>query len=235
MVAKILPDKNRYCRFSHSIARHLQTRSSMLAFPPCWILLSDSDIFRTRASLLRLPDYLIHRLGDIFHIPGIRARHADPPVLRHINMRILPDLQHLLLRQAREAEHADLIRDVLPAALLPVQLLQFPSQGFAHVDDAAGHGAQVGFPFFEELGVVEDEAGDAGAVGGRVADLAALEDGELGCYATDCALGVRAGAGDEVEGAGSFAVETEVLGEGLGDAQFEALLDEVSDSPGVIF
>lgn len=150
-------------------------------------------------------------------------------------MRILSDLQDLLLRQSREAEHADLIRDMLPAALLPVQLLQFPPQRFAHVDDAAGHGAQVGFPLLEELGVVEDEAGDAGAVGGRVADLAALEDGELGCYAADCVLGVRAGAGDEVEGAGSFAVETEVFGEGLGDAELEALLDEVADGPGVVF
>ena len=31
-------------------------------------------------------------------------------------MRILPNLQHLLLGQARETEHADLIRDMLPAA-----------------------------------------------------------------------------------------------------------------------
>ena len=36
-----------------------------------------------------------------------------------------------------------------------------------------------------------------------------------------------------MEGAGAFAVETEVLGEGLRDAQLEALLDEVADRPGV--
>lgn len=45
--------------------------------------------------------------------------------------------------------------------------------------------------------------------------------------------GVRTGRGDEVEGAGALAVETEVLGEGLRDAQLEALLDEVADGPGV--
>lgn len=54
-------------------------------------------------------------------------------------------------------------------------------------------------------------------------------------YAGDGALGVGAGASDEVESTGAFAVETEVFGEGLRDAEFEALVDEVADSPGVIF
>lgn len=57
----------------------------------------------------------------------------------------------------------------------------------------------------------------------------------MGCDSADRVFGVRARAGDEVEGAGSFAVEAEVLGEGLRDAEFEALLDEVADGPGVVF
>lgn len=57
----------------------------------------------------------------------------------------------------------------------------------------------------------------------------------MGGYAGDGALGVGAGAGDEVESTGSFAVETEVFGKGLRDAEFEALIDEVANSPGVIF
>ena len=57
----------------------------------------------------------------------------------------------------------------------------------------------------------------------------------MGCDARDGVLGVWARAGDEVEGACSFAVEAEVLGEGLGDAEFEALVDEVADGPGVVF
>lgn len=57
----------------------------------------------------------------------------------------------------------------------------------------------------------------------------------MGGYAGDCALGVWAGSGDEVESTGSFAVETEVFGEGLSDAEFEALFNEVADSPGVVF
>ena len=38
-----------------------------------------------------------------------------------------------------------------------------------------------------------------------------------------------------MESTGSFAVEAEVFGKRLRDAEFEALVDEVADSPGVIF
>ena len=185
--------------------------------------------------LLRLPNDLVNRLGHILHVPLVQPRHADPPVLRHVHMRLIPQLPHLLLAQAREAKHADLIRDVLPTALLPVQLLQLRPQRLPHVLDAPAHGPQVRLPLREQRRVVEDRAGDARAVGRRVADFAALQDGELGRDAGDGVGGVRAGAGDEVEGAGAFAIEAEVLGEGLGDAHFEALGDEVADGPGVVF
>lgn len=77
------------------------------------------------AVLLRLPHHLINRLGNILHIPRIRPRHTNPPILRHVDMRIFPNLQHLLLRQSRETEHANLLGDMLPAPLLPIQLLEF--------------------------------------------------------------------------------------------------------------
>ena len=54
-------------------------------------------------------------------------------------------------------------------------------------------------------------------------------------YAGDCALGIWTGSGNEVESTGAFTVETEIFGEGLGNAEFEALIDEIADSPGVIF
>lgn len=44
---------------------------------------------------------------------------------------------------------------------------------------------------------------------------------------------VRTGSRDEVESARALTVQTEVLSEGLRDAQLEALLDEVADGPGV--
>ncbi len=150
-------------------------------------------------------------------------------------MRLIPQLQYLFLAQSRETKHANLIRDMFPAALLPIQFLQLGPQRFPHILDAPAHGSQVCFPLFEQSWVVENSTGDTRAVGGRVADFTALQDGKLGRDAGDCVGGVWAGTGDEVEGAGSFAVETEVLGKGLGDAHFELLVDEVADGPGVIF
>ena len=86
----------------------------------------------------------------------------------------------------------------------------------------------------EQCGVVEDEAGDPGAVCGRVADLAALQDRELGGDPCDGVDGVGARAGYEMEGAGAFTIETEVFGEGLRDAHLETLGDEVADGPGIV-
>lgn len=44
---------------------------------------------------------------------------------------------------------------------------------------------------------------------------------------------VWAGGRNEVESAGALTVQTKVLGEGLGDAELEALIDEVADRPRV--
>ena len=202
---------------------------------------SSSDILKHTAELrnvpylssLRLPHHLIHSLGNILHIPRVQPRHADPPVLGHVHMRFLPYLQHLLLRQARKAKHADLLRDVLPAARR-AQLLEVVPQCRPHVDDAAAHRPQVRFPLGEQLRVVEHEACDPGAIRGWVADFAALEDGELGANAGDGVLRVRASARYEMKGTGSLAVQAEVLGERLSNAELEALLDEIANCPGVV-
>lgn len=138
----------------------------------------------------------------------------------------------LLLRQAGETEHADLRGDVVPRAGGAAGL-ETLAQTAAHLQDAAAHGAQIILPLGEERGVVQDTASDAGAVRGRVGDLGALQDGQL---AGDVAIGgggVCARRRDKVERASALAIQAEVLGEGLGDAQLEALLDEVADGPGV--
>lgn len=149
-------------------------------------------------------------------------------------MRVLPEPHYLLLVQARKTKHANLVRDMLPCAWRP-QFLQLAPQRCPHILDAAAHGPQVGLPLGEELGIVENERGYAGAVGRRIADFAALEDGELGGDAGDGIGGIWAWAGHKMEGAGALAVQAEVLGEALGHAHLEALLDEVADGPRVVF
>lgn len=173
-------------------------------------------------------------LGRVHDIARVQAGHADAAILRHVDVRILAQLQDLGLGQAGEAEHADLVRDVLPRVRAAVEFLEQGAQRGAHVLDAAAHGAQVVLPLGEEGRVVEDGAGDAGAVRGRVADLGALQDGQLRGDAVDGRARVRAGARDEVEGARALAVEAEVLGERLRHAELEAVRDEVAHRPGVV-
>ena len=185
-------------------------------------------------SLRRLSNDLIHRLSKIIHISRIQPGHTNPAILRHIDMLPLPQQPHLFLAQAGKTKHADLLRDMAPTPRR-AQLLQLPPQRLPHLDDAPAHRPQVLLPLPEQRLVVEDQRRDAGAVGGRVGNLAALEDGELGGDAGDGVGGGGGGGGDEVEGAGALAVEAEVLGEGLRDAAFEAELDEVADGPGVVF
>ena len=48
-------------------------------------------------------------------------------------------------------------------------------------------------------------------------------------------MGVWTGSGNEVESTRSFTVETEIFGERLSNAEFEALLNEVANSPGIVF
>jgi len=123
---------------------------------------------------------------------------------------LLAKSQDLGLGQAGEREHADLVGDVVPCTG-SLEFLEVVAQCRAHLDDAAGHGAQVTFPLGEQLFVVEDCGSDSCTVRGRVGDLGALEDGELGGDALGGVLGVRAGGGDEVEAAGTLAVQTKVL------------------------
>lgn len=185
-------------------------------------------------NLPRLSHRLINSLSRISDIARVQAGHADAAVLGHVDVGVLAEAEHLGLGQAGEAEHADLLGDVLPAAGAAVEVLEDAAQGGAHFLDAAAHGAQVVFPLGEEGLVVEDGAGDAGAVGGRVADLGSLQDGQLRGDAADGAAGVRTGSGHEVEGACALAVQAEVLGEGLGDAELETLGNKVPHCPGVV-
>lgn len=148
-------------------------------------------------------------------------------------MCLFPDLQDLLLRQACKTEHSNLFGDVLPTPWC-LQLLQMVPQRLAHIYDPPTHRPQIGFPILKESRVIEYETSYPRAVRGRVADLAALQDGKLGSDPADGVLGVCARPGHEVECTGPFAVKPEVFGEGLRDAKLEALPNEVADGPGVV-
>lgn len=68
-------------------------------------------------------DDLMDGFSHIVHIAAVQPGHADAPVLGHVDVRVGAEAQNLCLAQAREAEHADLVGDVAPAALAAVQRL----------------------------------------------------------------------------------------------------------------
>jgi len=107
------------------------------------------------------------------------------------------------------------------------------TQTTAHLLDTTAHSAEIILPLGEELRVIEDLASDASTVGRRVRDLGALQDSKLAGNVGVCSGGVGARGRDEVESTSALTVQAEVLGEGLGDAQLEALFNEVADRPGV--
>lgn len=179
-------------------------------------------------------DGLVYGYSHIIRIVGVQARHADAAVLGHVDVRLRADPQHLLFGQPREAEHADLVRDVAPAPGLVVQLLQLGPQPRTHILDACAHLAQVGLPLGKQLLVVQHRAGDAGAIRRRVADFAALQDRELRRDARNRLRGVSSRGADKVEGPDAFAVQPKILGEGLCHAELKPFGDEVPHRPGIV-
>ena len=147
-------------------------------------------------------------------------------------MIVLPQTLDLRLSQSGKTKHADLIGDMLPrpGGALCLETL---SQSLAHVRNPTTHRAQILLPHREQLRIVQHTTGNVGTVRGGVGDLRPLQHGELAGDVARGGCSVGTGCGDEMERARALTVETKVLGEGLGDAQLEALFDEVADGPGV--
>lgn len=114
-----------------------------------------------------VPDHIVQGLGKIFNIVGVETSHADAAVLGHVDMPLLPDGQDLLLGDAGEAEHADLTGDVFPVAR-GSQSIELGFEGLSLLNYATRHGFEIFFPLGKEGRVVQDRAGNAGTISGRV-------------------------------------------------------------------
>lgn len=86
--------------------------------------------------LLRLPNHLVHCLGEIINVVCVQASHGDASILRHVDMRVFANLENLLLGEPSEAEHANLISDMVPCAG-GTHFLELTAQCSAHFLDAA--------------------------------------------------------------------------------------------------
>ena len=142
-------------------------------------------------------------LGETADILAGDAGNADAAVLGGVDGVLLGELGHLLGGQAGVGEHADLAGDVAPV-VLAAELLEVVLEQGAHLDDAVGHALDFAQPLLVEGGVVQDGAGDAGAVDGRVGVERAHEDLDLRVDS----LGLFGRGGNDGEGADTLTVET---------------------------
>jgi len=122
--------------------------------------------------------HIVNRLSQPLDIPRRDARHTDPAILGRIHAVLLGQRVHLLRLEPRVREHADLARDVAPV-VLAAQLLQVLLQKRPHLDDPVRHPLDLAQPLLVERWVVEDRAGYARAVHGRVRVQRSHEDLDL--------------------------------------------------------
>jgi hypothetical protein len=146
---------------------------------------------------------LVDGLGKTADVLASDASNTDAAVLGGVDGVLLGELSHLLGGQAGVCEHADLAGDVAPV-VLAAKLLEVVLEQGAHLNDAVGHALDLTQPLLVEGGVVQNGAGDAGAVNGRVGVERADKDLDLGVNT----LGFFGRLGDDGEGADALAVKT---------------------------
>jgi len=76
--------------------------------------------------------------GEVVHVGGGDTGHRDAPVLGEVDVVLLGELVNLRGGEPGEAEHADLVGDVIPA-LLAAELLKAGTELHPHGDNAVSH------------------------------------------------------------------------------------------------
>ncbi|KAF1748076.1 hypothetical protein GCK72_024543 [Caenorhabditis remanei] len=156
-------------------------------------------------------------MGKVGDVVRRDTSNRDTSVLGQVDRVLLDEFLDLLLVDAGEAEHSNLVGDVLPVAggsLLGEQVLELGSHG----DDTISHQLDVSEPLFVESWVREDARSNTSSVDWWVRVEWTDEDLHLGSD-TSGFVGIR---------------ESHVLGKGLGKDDVVSLLNEVSDGEGIV-
>lgn len=144
-------------------------------------------------------------------------------------MVLLDHLFALLHSEAREGEHTNLLCDMLPRAL-GADVLEVLTEQLTHLSDSICHVNELLEPLSAEIRLVQDEGSNSSAMKRRRRVLSSNDDLKLGENLGGSAL-VTA---DEVKSTSTLTVKTHDLGERLGDAHLEALVEEVSQADTVL-
>lgn len=109
----------------------------------------------------------VESISNVVQVLGVETSDGDAAVHRHVNGVLFAELVHLVLVQAGEGEHANLVGNMAPVVLV-AQFGHVVDEAVAHFIHAAGHVSQVLVPHAGELGVTKDDVDNAGTVNGRV-------------------------------------------------------------------
>jgi len=109
----------------------------------------------------------VESVSDVVQVLSVQTGDGDTAIHSHVNGVLFAELVNLVLVQAGEGEHANLVGNVAPVVLV-ADGGQLVAEAVAHFLHAARHVSQVLVPHGGELGVTEDDIDNAGTVNGRV-------------------------------------------------------------------
>ena len=110
---------------------------------------------------------LVEGIRDIVEVTGVETSDGNTAVHCHVDGVLLTELVDLVLVQASEGEHANLVGDVTPVVLV-AEFGELVAETMTHFMHAAGHITKVLMPHGCELCVSENDVDNMGAVDGRV-------------------------------------------------------------------
>lgn len=170
----------------------------------------------------------MHCLCKVLDVGRRNACDRDSAVLGEVDGVVFGHLCDLLLGEASEAEHTNLVSNVVPVQGGAV-LLEVALELGSHGDDSVGHALDFAHPFFTEVGVAHDGGGDAGAVDWRVGVHWSDEDLELRLDS----LGFFLVCAHDSKSTDSFAVHAHILGKRLAQDWVVAVGDKGTQRGGV--
>lgn len=168
-------------------------------------------------------------LGQVLDVAGVDGSDGGSGGRKNVHVELSAESLNLSLAQTGEREHTALLHNVRPVALRTALLEVLNEQG-THILDSLGHGSALALPLLEEHGVVEDGGHQASTIDGRARPEGTSTDLQL---LHDVLSLLRAG-GDDGDNSSTLSVETEVLGEGQGQGDVVAVLDELTEGVSVV-
>mmetsp|Transcript_39769 Transcript_39769/g.71393 ORF Transcript_39769/g.71393 Transcript_39769/m.71393 type:complete len:241 (+) Transcript_39769:491-1213(+) len=165
-----------------------------------------------------------HSLGEALHVLAVDAGHGDAAVAGHVDGVLRRELVHILGVHSGEAEHADLVGDVVPGTR-GARGLQRLAQALAHGDDAVRHRLHLAVPLLLQRRVAQDLSDNSRAVERGVGVGGACDGLQLALHRARLS-GVLA---DNGEAADALAIQSHILRVGLTQRDLVSILKEDLD------